>query len=94
MATTVRTQDYYVTEIDTQHPVGVYEAATSYQATTLAAYEWSVSPDQLTAQEMPALPGRYASLSIFRNATREQTVTDATFTIHTLDASASQEGRS
>lgn len=63
MATTVRTQVYYVTEIDTQHPVGVYEAATSYQATTLAAYEWSVSPDQLTAQEMPALPGRYASLS-------------------------------
>lgn len=61
MVKTVRTHDYYVIENETQHPIGVYEATTPYRATTLAAYEWSVSPELLTAQEMPALPGQYAS---------------------------------
>lgn len=53
---TTPTHDYYVTDTATQHPLGVYEARTPYGATTQAAHEWSVSADQLTAQEMPQPP--------------------------------------
>jgi hypothetical protein len=52
--TTTRTHDYYVIDRESQHPLGVYEAMTPYRAIALAAKEWSVSPDQLTAREMPA----------------------------------------
>lgn len=56
MPTTVRTHDYYVTEIETAQPLGVYEATTPYRATTLAGKEWSVSADQLTAQKIHGSP--------------------------------------
>lgn len=53
-----RTHDYYVIDLDTQQSLGVYEAQTPYQASRRAAIEWSLSPTQLTAQEMPPQPAQ------------------------------------